>query len=1060
LVVLLWAPLAAAQTSKGAITGNATDPDGAVVPGAAVTVTNTGTNASRQATTDADGNFRVEVLDPGTYRVTFSLKGFKTTAVDNVLVRAAQITSVDVKLEAGQLEETIEVIETTGADLQKESGERASTINAREVVELPISSLNVIQLTLTLPGVVAPSGREDFTNGIGITVNGNRPRGNNFLLDGQDNNDLAISGQSYFPTNREAIQEVTLLGGDNSAEYGRAGAAVVNVVTQGGTNEYHGAASWLYQSQLFNAVSPDERRNGLTEPDVFTENIAAFKLGGPIFKNKLLGFGSAQWDRFRSTDNSAGSVRVPTEAGLATLRSVFPAGSNRNVDLFLNAIGPLRGRTNLSLIPLGRAANGQNRPNVEFGLTSREGISTIADDTQFVTRVDWLPNANNTATFRYLFDDSFFFPALVGLPGEDIFVPARNHNMAINYNRTFSDRMINEFRFSYGRQRVPFDVIDKSILTRPFISIGTLIGLGVDATFPQDRLANNWQWQDTLRLIKADHTISVGVDFNRQLPRITNLLNDRGSVNFANGGGYVAFGNFVDNFSGPRATITRDFGERIVYPNTFFQNYFVSNSWKARPNLTLVLGLRYENYGTPENILKFPAHTGNPFQDFLQPIKQEPDNNNFAPRFSFAYTPRFWRKVFGEDRTVLRGGWGIGYEAFFYNILINTGSGNPNIISFNQQAGTGRGFFDPIGILQSTPTPSQPTPSGAIITVDQFLKNPQIHNWNFGVQRELPWNVLFDLAYVGTRGIRLFVNDEKNPGVDGVRINPIHSNIILRSNSGDSNYHSMQLKVERRFSASAAGNLFLRGSYTWSRYIDNGSEVFVTTGDSSFPQNTFNRDLDRGLTAFHRKQRFVLTYVWEIPGPPRSDKRGLNALGYVLRDWQLSGITTFQSGAPFTVVNGTIDSNGDARPFNDRVSLGNPNAPRTSFAVSGLVAGGEANLFYDGPAFVTRNELVPVSPSSVRWLVIGQGLGNVGRNTELGRPFNQTDFTIGRSFRIPRLEGHSLEFRWEAFNLFNHPNSSIGLLSFNPLDGPEQFLNFDLTKTGFRSSRFYLRYSF
>jgi hypothetical protein len=1063
VTVMLWLTLTVAQTSKGSVTGIVTDTTDAAIPGAQITLTNILTGFSRQLAGDGDGSFRFDALDPGMYQIVFAAAGFKTTTVRDILVRAAQITAVNVRLDPGQLTETIDVSAGAGIELQKESGERASSISSREVLKLPISTLNVVQLTLTLPGVAAPSGREDFTNGIGLAVNGNRPRGNSFLLDGQDNNDLSIQGQAYFPTNREAIQEVVLLAGDNSPEYGRAGAAIVNVVTQAGTNEYHGALSWTFLSQRFDALGPQEQRVGLTKKDVFVENIFAFSFGGPIIKNKLLAFGSAQWDRFRTTANSTGTVRVPTNAGVATLRSLFPEGRNANVDLFLRAIGPLRGQASLSQIALGRGADGQLRPPVEFGLTAREGLAARADDSQWVARVDWLPDSKNSVMFRYLFDDSISAPALVGLPGEDIQILGRNQNMAINFTRTFSSNTVNEFRFSYGRLNFSFDPTDSSILSRPFIGITALIGLGIDATFPQARLANNWQWQDTLHIVKDDHTISLGLDFNRQLPRLTNLLNDRGSVTINAGGGFSSFGNFVDNFSGQRSTITRDFGERIIYPNTFFQNYFVSDSWKLRPNLTLVYGFRYEQYGTPENILPFPAHTGNALQNFQTSIRQERDNNNLAPRVSFAYTPRRWKKVVGQDKTVVRGGWGIGYEPFFYNILINTGSGSPNIISFNRVTGTGRGLADPIGVLRNTPPPSQRDPSGIIVTVDQHLRNPQVHNWNLGLQRELPWNVILDLAYVGTRGIRLFVNDEKNPGINGTRINPIHTNIILRSNSGDSIYHSMQLKAERRFSPSGVGNLFLRGAWTYSRYIDAGSEVFVTTGDSSFPQDTVNRGLERGLAAYHRKQRFVLTYVWELPGPEPITNKGLNALAYALRDWQLTGITTTQSGAPYTITNGGFDSNGDLRGTNDRPSLGNPNAPLNSYAVSCAVANCSTpnpNAFVNGPVFSTTGRLEPVDPSTVRWLVVGQGIGNVGRNTQIGRRFVQFDLTVGRSFSIPGKEGQELEFRWEAFNLFNTPNSEIGLLNYNPLSGPTTFLNFDLTRAGARSSRFYLRYSF
>ncbi|MBI4469957.1 MAG: TonB-dependent receptor [Acidobacteria bacterium] len=1065
--LLLPAPSVFSQSSKGAIAGNVVDTTGAVVLGALVTATNVQTGALREATTDADGNYRFDALDLGTYKITIRSTGFKQTELADIPVRAAQITTADGKLEPGQVTETVEVTETAGVELQKQDGSRSSNISPREITELPIAGLNPIALALTLPGVSAPSSREDFTNGVGFSVNGTRPRGNNFLLDGQDNNDASIAGQAFQPINRDAIQEVSVLQGDNSAEYGRAGASVTNVITRGGTNDYHGTASWLVQSQILDALSAEEQTAGVTEKSVYTEQTFGFSLGGPIMKNKLLFFVSPLWDRFRSSANGD-RLTIPTQKGVDTLRALMPSlspGGQTNANLLLSSIQDLRGVAN----PFNLSIGGGRTP-VEFGLVTRLGIAQRADSTQWASRVDWMPSGQDVVTFRYYFSDTILTPDnfanAIGLPGLDTEQEGRSQNMGINYVRTISSNVVNEFRFSYGRINFAFDPIFPESLRSPLISYngGGALTFGLDPTWPQSRLANNFQYQDTLRLIRGNHTISLGTDLTRQLVRTTTLLDDRGSINYLGGGGFTGLGNFIDDFSGPNATVARDFGERIIYPQTFFQNYFGTDTYRLKPNLTMVYGVRYEFYGTPENILPYPASTGNPFEDFPARYPQRSDSNNLAPRFSFAYTPKIWSRIFGDEKTVIRGGYGVGYEPFFYNILVNTGSSSPNILSkttFVNRANFPtlgpRGIQNPRQFLATAP-PTAPDPAAGITSVDQNLRNPIIHNWNFGIQRELGSNIVVDVAYVGTRGNKLFINEQTNIAFNGIRMNPDRGIWFMRTNGGDSYYHSLQTKVERRFANSPAGSIFLRGAYTWSRYVDVNSEVFITSGESNYSQDILNRRADRGLSAFHRKHRFVLSYVWEIPGPPTSGNFAANALGYAFRDWQVSGISTWQSGAPYTVINAAIDANLDLTAFNDRPNLSNPNAPLQSWVFDAASTGGTPGLFYDGLAFVTTGELVPRDPSTVRFVVHGIGTpnGNLGRNTEIGGGFQRWDVTVIRRLRMPKWESHHLEFRWEAFNVFNHVNTGI---PSDDLSNPN-FGNFDLTRQGGRSMRFQLKYVF
>src|SRR5262249_27465144 len=477
---------------------------------------------------------------------------------------------------------------------------------------------------------------------------------------------------------------------------------------------------------------------------------------------------------------------------------------------------------------------GGGRPDVQFGTvtTSAPGPVNTYD---LLGRVDWTPNENNSFAGRYLFTDQTVvnqFPT--PFSGFAVDKPSRVQNFYMNYTRILSPRLTNEFRFSYGRFNVLFGAQDPAALTfgPQFLfsgltvsPVGPLGGL-TTTFFPQGRIFNNFQYQDTVTYTTGSHTIRAGADLVRQLAKQFVPFNAQGTLTFSAGGGFPTFGNFVDGFSGTQGTFAAiTFGNPVDYPNAFQQAYFVNDSWSIRPNLSLNLGLRYENYGTPSNVIRFPAFAGFnvPFDTVA---KQNSDNNNFAPRFSFAYTPHFAPKIFGEDKTVIRGGVGVGYDLFFNNILSNTAASPPNAFGVSLLGSTvgGRGFANAgVGSLPST---GFPNPRAAVTTILPDLVNPMTWTWNLDIQRELPGKFILDAAYVGTRGQRLFINEQLNPGVNGVRVHPERGSVVARTNGGDSIYHSLQTRFERGFDH----GLMFRFAYTYSKAIDDvNSEVFVTS---------------------------------------------------------------------------------------------------------------------------------------------------------------------------------------------------------------------------------------
>ncbi|MFI5176577.1 MAG: TonB-dependent receptor plug domain-containing protein, partial [Terriglobia bacterium] len=982
--------------------------------------------------------------------VAITANGFAPLKIENLEVRASLITTANGKVEISGVTSSVNVEASVGAELQTTTGDLSHSIGSKEITSLPIFNLNPISLVLTEPGVVAPSSREDFTNGVGFSVNGTRPRANNFLIDGQDNNDQSIGGQALQPINLEAIGEVAILTNSYGSEFGRGGGSVTNVIYKGGTNQFHGSAWDLIQSSALQAIPADQKLVGVTQNPVSIENTFGFSLGGPVVKDKLFFFGTSQWDRFRSTANDI-TLRVPTAAGIATLQSLGP---NPNVDFLVNSLGVLRGTSNgLSTIALGGG-----RPGVETGLVQRSGLAQFSNNTQWDARLDWLPRQADSFSFRYLFSDSVFAPDTFANPGTlspfDTEQGGRSQNMGITWTHTVSMRAVNEFRFSYGRINFAFgptaSTLSNPLAQLPAVTISGLLvsgdQFGFTTGFPQGRVKNSWQYQDAYTYTIGNHTLKAGFDISRLLQREDVPFNSRGTLAFSAGGGFTALGNFVDNFTGQSGGASINFGSPTVFPNQTLQAYYVQDSWRVKPNFTFNYGIRYEYWGTPLNVLSFPTITGTAGQTgpLTAVVKQQKDTNNWGPRVSLAYTPHVWKGLFGEDKTVIRAGYGIFYDGLFGNILVNAGSSVPNVLGGTITGTTGRGLPNASGLIPSIAPSLDPFSTQSAVISN--LVNPLTHQWNFDIQRELRGNFIVTVAYVGTRGERLFVNDQLNPGIDFARINPDRGSIQVRTNAGDSIYHAFNLKVDRRFSK----GLLFRGAYTWSRLIDDGSEVFATTGLSSFPQDAFNRSADRGLSAFDRRQRLVLSYVYDLPSLKRNGNFAASAASFAFRDWQISGTTTFQAGAPNTVTPG-FDINGDLNGGSDRPNLGNPSAPFTSFAYDGAQVGGTPGVFYDGPTVNSTGDLIPVSANSVHWLIQGAGVGNVGRNTVISPGRQDWNFSIARQFKMPskRMEGQHIEFRTELFNVFNHPNQ--GNLSLN-LQDPD-FGNADVTRFGGRQIR-------
>jgi hypothetical protein len=1025
-----------------------------------------------------------------TYTITAGAPGFSKRVITDVAVTASVITSVNPVLVSGNVTETVEV-QAASELLQTDSGEISATLGEQAVGNLPLSSLSPYQLSTTLPGVAEPPGEYEnvggMPNGFQFSVDGSRPRANNFLIEGQDDNDESLHGQGLQPDNLEAYQDVTFLLNSYSAEFGHGGGSVSNVVLKSGTNSFHGAV-WdrLFNSSL-DALDKGDLLNGSTTKSKYRENIAGFRVGGPVLKNKMFFFASYQFDHYRATAN-LNPVIVPTAAGYATLQAL---PSNVRVANYLAAIGSLRGQAGVpftSNLQLAEINPMTSTPYVVQVGPYRRNLNNQTNASEWDIKGDYIVSASDTVQLHYI-RSPFISPVdtnLAELPGFDININSVADNAGVAETHIFSPSLLNEFRFSYGRIGFMFGLppatLANPLASGPEINIGIqtgivpgtfgeVTGFGAQVGYPQGRFHNTYEIQETASWSKGKHTVRAGFDLPTVQVRDQVPFNFFGSLSYAATASpkFSALANYVDDFGGSGGSVAQGFGNPIARPLFHYQNYFAEDNWKFSPNLTLEFGLRYEYAGTPFNNIKYLAVTPASVSNYLSAVPEQADTDDWAPRFGFAYTPGF----LGEKKTVIRGGFGIFYDGLFTNIDDNILSSAPNaaapdLISVSgSSAPRGKAAFSTQ--FASLSQAAGPTNFAEYITPE--IASPRTLQWNLNVERELPFSFTAQIGYVGTRGEHLYASTEFNPDVNNIysanRIFNTRGRVIREDNSGDSIYHALQAQLVRKY----RNGFSLRGAYTFSRMEDDVSEVFTEGQFSTFAVQQYptpRKAVDYGLSAFDHRQRLVFSYVYEFPKWSEAPK----GAGEVVNGWQIAGVSRFQSGNPANVEIG-YDWNGDGIG-NDRPDVANPKAPLASYAVRGddpiVGYGSPAGTLCDGPSWHnTGNNCIPVTASAVHWVLPYFGTNGpvtpVGRNNVILRGMEQWDFSAQKSFHTYKEE--SFSFRAEMFDVFNHGNTGTpnlnlftgfaGLMNGDPAN---TFGNYAPTVTGHRSIRLYLRYQF
>jgi outer membrane receptor protein involved in Fe transport len=1043
------------QTSKGTIAGIVRDKTGAVVSGAKVTVTSQETSETRSAVADERGAFRIDAVNSGHYTVNVVAGGFEAATTRGLNVTPSIVTTFDPVLTVGEVSQAV-TVEANSNNINTENGQLSSTVSTAELAKVPIFTLNPIELLQTVPGVQIVDQNLGI-NGIGgnfeqIEVNGARPRSNNFMMDGQDINDVGIGGQAFSIQIPDAYQSVTALTNSASAEYGRSGGAVVNLITKAGTNQFHGDVWELYTGSGLDSLDGITRQGKpyASNPKArYDQHQFGFTAGGPIWKNKLYGFGALQLARFYG-NSQPGAIELPDAAGYAQLTAIG-GPQVALLDSYLSGGQYLTAYTNIgdaNAYKISPRAGCTVGCSISTALFERPPVAQQSPETQWIYRIDFIPSAKDTFNVRYLHDRSNFNPYLPlntsGLPGFDSEVGGPAEVGQGTWTHVFSAHMLNELRASETRVNFLFKPTPETVanplsknynITFSGQGFGGTNPLGISQNMPQGTNEELYQFQDTVTWTRGRHTLRFGADIGRQLETDVVAQNALGGLVFAKGGALSALDNFLDNFLGASGSAGITFGPTRIDPHTWKSAVFVQDDVKLTSDLTINLGARYDYLTAPENSLQFPAiDLNNPFAPVNTVVKAKNDTNNIAPRFGFAWNPHM--SIFSDGKTVFHGGIGVFYDTDFTNIATNGAQSSPNAPTGLLTSPNGRGLANATTLI-GTISPVL-SPQSSVLSIASNLVNPLTWQWNFGLERQLPSQVKLTVNYVGNHAEKLYANQQFNYFVNGSRINPTRNAINVRANRADAEYNSLQTEVSRQFSR----GLFFRVAYTYGKDLDDASDVFATfASPTMYSANLTPNGLrqDWGPSVWDHRHYVSFSYVWSPTGFRSNNAPADMLLSAFTRHISISGTTQLQSGYHSSFNVSGLDTNGDGSAANDRPIVGNVHKPIDTVGFDGTYLDLTPGVYYDG---VTLN---PTTPDNVHWLVPNGPqftTQEVGRNSFVNP--NAQYWNIAVEKDIPstwlHFERGMFVFRVEAQNFTNHNN--IAPLDINLLDiGTSSYLN-------------------
>jgi hypothetical protein len=1052
-----------AQTS-GEITGLVNDSSGAAVVGANVTVTNKATGATRKITTNSEGLYTFPSLLPGIYELKVEQSGFKTAHLDNIKLEVQQTARLDVTMEVGQVSETV-AITTNSALLNTENTTVGTVIENKIVTELPLNGRQYLNLVALSPNanVLAPAAGQAGARQGGeraqqaISAGGQRIFFDYYTLDGVNNMDVNFNTYVALPS-IDAIQEFKVQIGVYPAEYGHQ-STQVNVLTKSGGNAYHGA---LFEFLRNDKLDAKQYQFTTAKPkNPFKWNDYGFELDGPVripglFNGHDRLFFMSNYEALRRRQSVLNTFTVPTaKMFTGDFSELLPS----TIIYDPNTGRPFAG----NIIPTSRLdpisvkfLKYYNSANVLGTNNYAQTSSQPFNRDGFVLRLDFVESSKSQWMGRYNWGDENTSTQGLNLAGTKVLTNYEQYTAS--NTRTLTANLVNDARFGYTRffnslgtlsagssdvvsaigipNQKSGDPITWGIPNVVFNGGGfTGIGDANDGPFANDN--NTLQFVDKLSWIHGKHTFAFGGEYNRQNFNQVGNQFSRGVFTFqanatknpVDGSGGYSFAEFLLGklFVSTNAAAVAD---AKFHRNVF--HAFIDDTWKVTPKLTLSLGLRYEltppftnslgNYFTVK-IPKIEFIANAPQADWPFFVRQGKGctdpyeglairwtstnavcggglNNNlmetkyksFAPRLGIAYSP--------NDKTVIRAGFGIFYmediaNAVYFDMARNiaarvdltTTPANP--VTWSNAIPGGNGSFVQV-----------PPPFAWAAAYDHAT--PYTMQYLLSVQRQLSANWLVEAGYLGSQSRHLYGFQNINQALPGP-LNSINSRrpfanfgvLSFVNDSFNGTYNAGSVKLTRRFGQ----GISLTTNYTYAKSIDNASGTRTQGLDTLFPQDSSCLACERGLSSFDVRHRWVLGAVYELPigrGKPLNINNSV--VNAFVGGWQLSTNTTIQSGVPQTLTIG-INNAGTNNPLPDR--------PSYSGTGTGYAANRTPSQWFDPASFV-------VAPQGT--------FGNVGRNTMLTPHFQSIDMALAKNFTMPYSERHFIQFRLEAFNVFNHPS--------------------------------------
>ncbi len=978
VLALLVAATVSAQAPTGTIRGVVEDSTGAVIPGGTVELHNLNTGDRRHAMTDQEGHYEFVFLPVGRYRVTATLSGFKNAAQDTVL-EVGQVNRINLRLEVGSAEETVNVLGSAPL-IQTASSNAGKVIDSRRMVDIPLNSRDIQQLTLLVPGTVMPPGGIQSTSAGNVA--GQRSDASDYLIDGSPNNDVR-NNQVVLVPNIDTIQEFTFQTNAFSAEYGRASGGVVNIVTRSGGNDYRGTVYDFLRNDMFDA------RNYFDDPKApippFKRNVFGGVLGGPIVHDRTFFFFSYEGRRQRES---------------VTLRATVPTAEQRQ-GVFRDAQGKVVTDVSGQVTPVAqRILNLVPQPNFAGAFNWGGAAAKPRDANQITVKLDHNFNNANRLSFSYLYQrDIRDEPATnTNLTGFGDWRQGLRHHSTVTHTSTITSRLLNQAVFA-------FNLLDGRIYPRELSNpaefgisngINDKIGLptiNVVGWFQLGRGQAPTGWRDpkfTIRDVVSyyagKHSLKAGGEIRTWRNRMYAI--DQGTLRFD---GTFTGNAMVDFLTGRPATVAAVFGDQTTHLGTDVYSAFFQDDFQMSRKLTLNLGARWEYFTVPKETggRKFGVFDASAGQLVHRDTPYVTSKRSFAPRVGFAYDPT------GTGKAAIRGGYGIFYNQGTVGTARNLALNPPEATSITYRGTT---LAQPFAGQGTAAVPS-------LISITPEWPTSYLHSYNANVQIEVARNLAFDAGYYGSTGrnqeIALEINQATYiPGsstatnTDSRRPFKGFGSIRVQSPIATSKYDSLQVGLTRRVSKGFSA----WGFYVLSRCIDYGSSA------SSRPQDGTNWQAERGPCNFDARHRVVVSFLWDLPGTYTS-----RALGFVLAGWQLTGAAQFQSGSPLTVLLST-----------DNTRTGN-RLDRPDLVGDPKVANPSPAQWVNATAFA-----VPA---------LGQ-FGNLPRNTIIGPGFSNTDLALMKDFEIG--PNRRVQFRFEVYNItntvnFGSPALTLGAINFGKI---------------------------